>query len=151
MPSAEIITIGTEILLGEISKLRDKGIFNDKGLKISKDAHVIMPYHKTLDAAKEEMRGTDKIGTTGRGIGPAYADKVSRSGIRIIDLLNDGVFKAKLKTNVEEKNKILKVLYGFEGFSFDKLYEEYARLTKEIKGFVSDTASLLSEAARKKK
>ena len=94
------------------------------GLKISSLAHVILPYHKILDQLRETKR-THKIGTTGRGIGPCYADKINRCGIRMVDLLNPRVFREKLKDNLKEKNEIFKKVYRHAGFNFNKIYKEY--------------------------
>ncbi|MGB2705719.1 MAG: adenylosuccinate synthetase, partial [Candidatus Omnitrophota bacterium] len=140
------VVVDPRALLDEIKTLESKGIDVKGRLFVSENAHVIFPYHRVIDELKEIKKGKSKIGTTKKGIGPCYADKVSRSGIRIMDLLNPDIFKAKLKANIEEKNKILKTLYGFKGFSFDKVYEDYLRLADEIKEFVCDTALLLNNA-----
>jgi len=145
------VVVDPRALIDEINKLESKGI-NVKGrLFVSGAAHVIFPYHRTFDELKEQKKGKSRIGTTKKGIGPCYADKVSRSGIRIKDLLNPDVLKVKLAVNMEEKNKILKALYGFGGFSFDKVYAEYLGLGKKIKDFVCDTAFLLNDAIKTKK
>jgi len=91
------VVVDPEVLLNEIEVLKKKNIFRPEDLLISKNAHLIMPYHKKLDIARERLRGTNKIGTTGRGIGPAYEDKVSRCGIKCGDLLNEEDFRLKLK------------------------------------------------------
>ena len=144
------VVIDPKALIEEIDKLHSKGIEVKGRLFISENAHLILPYHSVLDELKEIKKGKSKIGTTKKGIGPCYADKVSRSGIRIIDFLNDKVFKEKLKANIEEKNKILKVLYDFEGFSFSKVYEDYVGFRKRIRKYVCDTALLLNNAIEKK-
>ena len=145
------VVVDPKALIDEIKKLESEGIGVKGRLFVSESAHVIFPYHKVLDELKEIKKGKSKIGTTKKGIGPCYADKVSRSGIRIIDLLNDKVFRAKLKANVEEKNKILKTLYNFKGFSFDKIYNDYKSYRSKIKEFACDTAVLLNNAAKKGK
>jgi len=104
-----------------------------------------------MDELKEIKKGKRKIGTTKRGIGPCYADKVSRSGIRVIDLLGDRIFREKLKENIDEKNQILKTLYDFQGFSFDKIYSDYAKFRERMKDFACDTALLLNRAIEKRK
>jgi adenylosuccinate synthase len=119
-------------------------------LKISSLAHVILPYHKILDQLREKKR-KHKIGTTGRGIGPCYADKINRCGIRMIDLLNPYVFKEKLKDNLKEKNEIFKKVYRHPGYSFDKIYKEYLDYGKLFSRYICDTHSLLNRAIRDKK
>ena len=145
------VVIDPKALIEEIEKLESKGIKIKGRLFISECAHLIFPYHNIIDELREKKKGKSKIGTTKRGIGPCYADKVSRVGIRTIDFLNDSVFKRILKRNVEEKNKILKVLYDFDGFSYEKLYTDYASYRKKIKEYVCDTAILLNRAIKKKK
>lgn len=109
-----------------------------------------MPYHRILDGLRESKR-KNKIGTTGRGIGPCYADKVTRCGIRIVDLFSPKVFAAKLKDNLAEKNEIFRRVYGRSQFSFDKIYKEYLGYGKKIGPFVCDTALFLNNAIDKKK
>ena len=143
------VVVDPKALLEEVDMLEKKGISVAGRLLISEEAHVIFPYHRRLDELKEEQK--KKIGTTKKGIGPCYADKVARSGIRIIDLLNENTFKDKLKANLEEKNAILTKIYGVEGFSFDGLYREYLEYGSMIKKYVANTALLLNDAIRKKK
>ena len=145
------VVVDPKALITEIEKLESEGICVKGRLFISDNAHIIFPYHRTIDEFKEIKKGKSKIGTTKRGIGPCYADKVSRSGIRAIDLLNDKVFREKLKENIDEKNKILKILYGFKGFSFDGIYAEYARYSETIREYVCDTALMLNNAIEKRK
>jgi adenylosuccinate synthase len=145
------VVIDPKALLDEIEKLRSKGIDTGGRLFISENAHIIFPYHKVIDELKEAGKGKTKIGTTKKGIGPCYADKVSRSGIRLIDLANDDVFKQKLKQNLEEKNKILEILYGFKGFSFDKIYRDYCSYREKIMPFVRNTSLMLEKAIKAKK
>ena len=144
------VVIDPKALLEEIDKLESEGISVKGRLFISENAHLIFPYHKKIDELKEIKKGKFKIGTTKKGIGPCYADKVSRSGIRVIDFLNDKIFEEKLKVNIEEKNKILKILYNFEGFSFDKMRDEYLALRQRMEGFACNTALLLNKAMEKK-
>jgi len=145
------VVVDPQALLDEVKTLESKGI-NVKGrLFVSENAHIIFPYHRISDELKEIKKGKSKIGTTKKGIGPCYADKVSRSGIRIIDLLNPDVLKEKLAANIEEKNKILKTLYDFKGFSFEKVYGDYLKFGEGIKEFACDTALLLNNAIRKRK
>src|SRR3989338_6061982 len=99
------VVVDPEVLLEEIDGLKKRGyLTDDSWLRISERAHLIMPYHKSIDQARERLRGKGKIGTTGRGIGPAYEDKVARTGIRFVDLLEVETFRGKLRYNIEEKN-----------------------------------------------
>ena len=145
------VVVDPKALIEEVEKLRSKGIETKGRLFVSKSAHLIFPYHRTIDELKEMRKGKSKIGTTKRGIGPCYADKVSRSGIRIENLFNDSLFRAKLKENLDEKNRVLKVLYDFKGFSFDDIYKEYVSYREKIKDFVADTTLILNEAIGKRK
>jgi len=144
------VVVDPEALMAEMEKLESKGIKVRGRLFVSEGAHVIFPYHKVIDELKEKKKGKSKIGTTKRGIGPCYADKVSRSGIRVIDLLNDDIFKVRLRENIEEKNTVLKTLYGFKGFSFDEIYEKYSRFAGMIRELACDTALLLNDAIKKR-
>lgn len=143
------VVVDPKALLEEIETLESKGIEITGRLLVSKDAHVIFPYHKRLDELREAKKG--KIGTTKKGIGPCYADKVARLGIRFVDLLNDGVFKEKLANNLEEKNAILSKIYNAQGFSFNEVYAEYKDYAEKLKKYVCDTAAFLNDAIRKKK
>ena len=143
------VVIDPKAFLEEIDMLEKKGVSTSGRLFISEEAHVIFPYHKKLDELKEQNK--KKIGTTKRGIGPCYADKVARSGIRMVDLLNETVFKDKLKANLEEKNGVFTRIYNVEGYSFDVLYKEYLDYAKKMKKYVCNTALLLNEAIDKKK
>ncbi|MBM3245595.1 MAG: adenylosuccinate synthase, partial [Candidatus Omnitrophica bacterium] len=138
------------MLKKEIDDLASWGINIDARLKISTLAHVILPYHKVLDKLREAKR-TNKIGTTGRGIGPCYADKINRCGIRMIDLLNSGVFRDKLRDNLKEKNEIFKKVYHHPGFNFKKIYNEYLGYGKEFSRYISDTTRILNSAISDKK
>ncbi|MCK4738696.1 MAG: adenylosuccinate synthase [Deltaproteobacteria bacterium] len=140
------VVIDPECLLEEIETLKEKGKFNPEDLLISKDAHLIMPYHKKLDAAKERLRGNSKIGTTGRGIGPAYEDKVSRSGLRCADLLDREIFRAKLETNLREKNHYIETILEEEGFDLEKLFNDYMGYAEAIKDHITDTSLFLDRS-----
>src|SRR5208283_5574464 len=118
--------------------------------KISANAHVVMPYHRVMDQLREGKR-VQKIGTTGRGIGPCYSDKVGRMGIRIIDLLNPPVLKAKLSDNLNEKNDIFVKVYGFKNYDFSEIFREYLKFGKQLKPYICDTALFLNQAIRKRK
>jgi len=143
------VVIDPKALLDEIKALKSRKIDVDGRLLVSESAHVIFPYHKRLDELKEEKR--KKIGTTKKGIGPCYADKVARSGIRVADLLDDAVLKEKLAANLEEKNSILDKIYGVAGFSFDEIYKEYSDYAKEIKKYVCNITVFLNDAIKKNK
>jgi len=133
-------------LLEEIEEIKGKGFFKkDSSLLISEEAQVVMPYHKKIDLAREKKRGAGKIGTTGRGIGPAYEDKVSRMGIRLIDLLEDEVLREKLERNLEEKNFYLVNQLQDEGFSFQEVYDEYRALGEKLSCHVSNTSLIINQ------
>jgi adenylosuccinate synthase len=145
------VVIDPKALVQEISDLKQRGVrITPQQLKISERAHVVMPYHRILDGLRESIRN-NKIGTTGRGIGPCYADKVSRCGIRIIDLLNPHVLKSKLADNLREKNEIFRKVYGRTDFRFPDIYEEYLTYGKMLRPFVCDTAVYLNKAIAQKK
>jgi adenylosuccinate synthase len=143
------VVIDPLALLEEIKMLEDRGISVDGRLFISEEAHVIFPYHKLLDELREEKKS--KIGTTKKGIGPCYADKVARSGIRVIDVLEEDTLKQKLAANLEEKNAILVKIYGAEPFEFDGLYAEYLDFGRRIKKYVCNTKLMLNGALAKRK
>jgi adenylosuccinate synthase len=144
------VVVDPEVLIKEIDGLKAKGMRIDNQLKISQICHVIFPYHRILDKLRESKRAS-KIGTTGRGIGPCYADKISRCGIRMIDLLSPRIFKSKLKDNLKEKNEIFRKVYRHPGFSFEKIYRDYSRMTKRISQYICDTVSLINQAEQLEK
>ena len=117
-------------------------------LLISHHAHLIMPYHKRLDEAKERYLDDGAIGTTGRGIGPAYVDKIGRSGIRVVDLLDRDVLSRKLKRNIEEKNAVLRSIYGADELDVNKIIEEYVEFDHLIDPYVTDTVHFLNQAIK---
>jgi adenylosuccinate synthase len=125
------------------------GIATRGRLLISHNAHLIMPYHKQLDTIREQQ--TSKIGTTGRGIGPAYIDKFMRSGIKIVDLLDRDVLAQKLKANIAEKNQILSKVYGESPIDVDALISEYQAFDQKIDEYITDTALYLNQALRQGK
>ena len=133
-------------LFKEIGDLETKGVSLDGRLFISQNAHLVMPYHKLLDRADEEWRGGGKIGTTGRGIGPCYRDKIARMGIRIVDLLDRETFRRKLSENVREKNALLTKLYGYDPLDEGQIIEEYLAFDRRIGPFVRDTSVFLNDA-----
>jgi adenylosuccinate synthase len=129
----------------ELDTLLAQGI-NVDNLKISNRAHVVMPYHKLLDRLAEEAKGDAKIGTTQKGIGPCYMDKVERSGIRMCDLMDAEVFKRVLFEQVEHKNKLLQSLYNYEKVSAKEIYDEYMGYVERLKPYVDDTVAFINDA-----
>ncbi len=145
------VVIDPKALLDEMDGLKKRGLpMSAKQLKISANAHVVMPYHRVMDQLRESKRA-NKIGTTGRGIGPCYSDKVGRMGIRMIDLLNPKVLKAKLADNLNEKNDIFVKVYGFKNYDFSSIYKEYAAYGRRLKAYICDTAIYLNDAIDNKK
>lgn len=142
------VVIDPKALIAEIEMLKEQGIGCEGRLKISDKAHVIFPYHQKLDELREAWKSKDKIGTTKKGIGPCYGDKVSRTGIRIADLYDKEYFRERLEMNIEEKNTIFKDLYGFEGFSVTEIFDEYTSYAEELKNYVCDTTQLLNIALK---
>lgn len=143
------VVIDPKALMTEIAQLRAAGINTRGRLLISHNAHLIMPYHKALDTIREQ--GDQKIGTTGRGIGPAYIDKYMRTGIRVVDLLDRDVLCKKLRRNIEEKNELLRKVYGATELDLDALIREYQDFDREIDEYVTDTSEYLNRALRKKR
>lgn len=139
------VVIEPDSLIGEIEGLRKRGIEVGENLLISKNAHVIMPYHMAVENVHESKRGSKKIGTTGRGIGPCYVDKMARNGIRIIDLYNPKVFREKLEANVEEVNYILQNRYGREGFDIDEIFDKYMRYGEVLSIHIADTDIVIND------
>ena len=134
-------------LVSEIEGLRKQGIDVKGNLFVSETAHLVFPYHRLLDAQKESSKGKNKIGTTKRGIGPAYGDKAARTGIRMVDLMNPEVFTALLKERIRANNEILQGL-GSKKVSFKKTLEDYLAAAKKLKPFVVDTVHMLHEASQ---
>ncbi len=145
------VVIDPKALLEEIDGLKKRGLpIKGAQLKISANAHVVMPYHRVMDKLREGKRA-NKIGTTGRGIGPCYSDKVGRMGIRVIDLLNPKVLKAKLADNLNEKNDIFVKVYGFKNYDFSEIYKEYSNFGRRLKPYICDTALFLNQAIKAQK
>jgi adenylosuccinate synthase len=133
-------------LLKETSALRENGVNVDGSLFISNRAHVILPYHRMIELASENAPGRVKIGTTSRGIGPAYEDKMGRRGLRVADLLDLKLLKTHIENACREKNMIAHALFNSEPIDPDKMYDEYAAASQKIAPFVCDTAALLNRA-----
>jgi len=129
----------------ETESLKAAGV-SVKNIKVSSRAHLVLPYHKVIDTLSEEKKGKNKIGTTKKGIGPCYMDKVERSGIRICDFIDASVFKEKLEKQIENKNKIITAIYGGEALDFEAVYEEYSKYAEVIKTHVDDTTVIVNDA-----
>ncbi|MBD3386822.1 adenylosuccinate synthase [candidate division KSB1 bacterium] len=145
------VVIDPAVLMEEIAFLKQKGVHVNNRLFISHRAHLIMPYHKILDTSRELAKGREKIGTTGRGIGPAYVDKYNRTGIRIVDLLDAKTLKEKLLVNIKEKNKILQRIYNVDKLDTNKIVNDYIEFDKLIDEYVTDTSIFLNNAIRENK
>ena len=141
------VVVDPEVLVEEIDTLQQQGRLSDPAsLKISEIAHLIMPYHKAIDLARERLRGEGKIGTTGRGIGPTYEDKMARVGIRFVDLLDEGVFARKLEHNLEEKNVYLGTLLKEQPLAYQQIFDQYRRLRDRLAPYVTNTSRYIHEA-----
>jgi len=138
------VVLDPEVFIKEIVKLKSSGrIKDDSCLLLSESLHIIMPYHKRIDIAREAKSGDKKIGTTGRGIGPCYEDKIGRRGIRLMDLLNEEVFARKLKEFLVEKNFLLEQLLGEAPCVFEEILAEYRGYAEILKKYVADTSLVL--------
>lgn len=145
------VVIDPIALFDEIKMLEEHGINVKDRLFISQKAHLIMPYHKVLDKVRETSKGATIIGTTGRGIGPAYIDKALRIGIRIVDLLDKKVLEYKIRKNLEEKNEILKKIYGYEELDTEKMIETYIEFDKLMDPYITDISLLLNNVIKENK
>lgn len=141
------VVLDPEQVIAEIKELSDANVdVTSRNLFISEGAHMVFPYHKLMDSLSESSKGKDKLGTTGRGIGPCYVDKMARSGIRVGDLFYDDYFKEVLKKNIEEKNRILVKVYEVDPLSFEEIYDQFQVFAEKIKPFVCNTVKLINEA-----
>ena len=138
------MVINPQSLVKELKGLQDRGI-DTSNLRISNRAHVILPYHVYQDKVDEESRGDAKIGTTCKGIGPCYTDKVQRMGIRVADLLDKEVFEQKLRANLEMKNRLFTKFYEVEPLNFDDMFEQFYAYGQEIAQYVTDTSKVLND------
>lgn len=141
------VVIDPGVLVEEMEYLERSGIDISR-LHISERAHVIMPYHKLLDRLEEESRGERKLGTTGRGVGPCYVDKVGRAGIRMIEFIRPAELKNRLQEILPQKNQLLRSVYRHEGFSVEQIMDEMESYGKRLKDLVTDTSLLLDKAVR---
>ncbi len=145
------VVIDPSVLLEEITLLRRMGVWLDRtNFFVSDRAHLIMPYHRKIDIAREKTK-TTKIGTTGRGIGPAYEDKMARCGFRVSELLSPEAFKDKLRVVVQEKNAYLRHVLGETGFRYRDILEEYLAYGKKLKPHITDVARLMHQLIQEKK
>ena len=139
------VVIDPGALIEEIKQLTGQGI-NTDFLRISPRAHIILPYHRRQDLCEEEQKGSQRIGTTSRGIGPTYADKASRAGIRVVDLIDPEEFQFYLKYALEGKNRLLDNVYGAEGFDYAELLEVYSKYAGILKPYVADVSVIINTA-----
>ncbi|WP_433436420.1 adenylosuccinate synthase [Nonomuraea sp. CA-141351] len=139
------VVIDPGVLLSEIDGLAARGISAER-LLISSNAHLIMPHHKALDKVTERYLGKAKIGTTGRGIGPAYGDKIARMGVRVQDLLDPGILAKKIEVALTEKNQVLTKVYNRRGIEPSAVLEEYLAYAERLKPHIADTSLVLSKA-----
>lgn len=139
------VVIAPDALISEMDGLKERGIDTDGNLLISKNAHVIMPYHTAIERENENKKGNKKIGTTGRGIGPSYTDKVARHGIRVMDLLSPNVFREKISANLSTINFLLENLYKTAPLKTDEIYDEYMRYAERLSRYIADTDVLINK------
>ena len=139
------VVIDPAVLLEEIAGLNERGV-DTSNLKISTNAHLITPYHRTIDKVSERFLGKSKIGTTGRGIGPAYADKINRIGIRVQDLFDTSILRQKIEGALRDKNQVLIKVFNRKGLEVDEVLSEYLQFAEILKPYVTDTSLLLNQA-----
>ena len=144
------VVIDPAVLLDEIKGLNERGIDTSK-LVISSNAHLITPYHRTIDKVSERFLGKAKIGTTGRGIGPAYADKISRIGIRVQDLFDESILQKKIEGALKDKNQVLTKVFNRKDMQVSEILEEYLGYAEILRPYIADTALLLNQALEKGK
>lgn len=142
------VVVNPKSLVGELARLAEQGVTGEN-LRISDRAHVILPYHIKLDKLQEAAKGADKIGTTNRGIGPAYMDKAARVGIRMADLLDKEIFEERLKANLKAKNEEFVKVYDSTPMAFEDIFEEYYNYGQQLKQYVCDTSIVLNDAIDK--
>jgi adenylosuccinate synthase len=145
------VVVDPAALIDEINGLKERGVKVGQNLFLSKNAHLIMPYHVALDKESERFKGSKNIGTTGRGIGPAYCDKMARAGIRVADLLQPLVFKEKLKANLFHINFLLENLYKVPRFDIEDIYNEYMGYAEKLSEYIADTDIIINKMISEKK
>lgn len=142
------VVLDPEVFIMEVNRLKAAGRLEDDGtLLLSESLHIIMPYHKAIDIAREAKSGDKKIGTTGRGIGPCYEDKIGRRGIRLMDMLDPAVFGRKLQENLEEKNAILERL-GEAPLNYNEIYSAYQKYAEILNKYCADTSLVLDKSLK---
>lgn len=139
------VVVDPRVLIEEIDYLQQRGINTDR-LRISSQAHLVMPYHNRLDALSEDRLGANKLGTTLRGVGPAYMDKAARVGLRVGDLLHPAEFGVRLKRVLDEKNRLLARAYDAEGFDFEELRNTYLAYGERLRPYVTNTSEVINDA-----
>lgn len=145
------VVVDPGALIEEMDQLQTKGIAVGKNFLVSQRAHLILPYHKAIDKAAEQSKGSRRIGTTGRGIGPSYADKMARIGIRMGDLLNPPLFRKKLEENLVEMNWFLERLYKVDTFQVDKVFDQYMGYADRLRSQIADTTTILNHLIQRGK
>ena len=146
------VVLDIETLMAEMQEVKSRGYFpDDAALLISEETNLIMPYHKRIDVARESLKGKDKIGTTGRGIGPAYEDKAARRGIRVVDIFDDEALRYKIKSNLEEKNWYLREYLKETTFDAEEIISQITGYRSGIKQYVANTSLFLSNALKQGK
>lgn len=140
------VVLDPAVFISEVNNLKARGkLEDDSSLLLSESLHIIMPYHKRTDIAREAKSGERKIGTTGRGIGPCYEDKIARRGVRLMDLLDKDRFAGKLRENLEEKNFFLEKFLGEQPFSFEEIFEQYSGYADILRKYAVDAATILHD------
>ena len=140
------VVLDPTTLVEEIEEVKNNGFFKkDESLVISEEAQIVMPYHKRIDIAREKKRGAGKIGTTGRGIGPAYEDKVARTGIRLVDLIEEDILRTKLQSILEEKNFYLENYLQEEPFDFQTVFDDYRALGEKLSRYIANTSLVVNQ------
>jgi len=143
------VVVDPAVLIEEVNELKKRGYLKDDSqLMVSEEAHLILPYHRRIDIARDRVF---KLGTTGRGIGPAYEDKVARYGIRVVDLMDEEVFRKKLKANLLQKNAYLSEVLKEEGFELSGIFDEFLRFKKQLEKYVKNTSIILYDEIQKGK
>jgi len=146
------LVVDPEVLLEEIENLKEAGIeVNPKRLSLSDKAHIIMPYHQAIDVARDTAKGGDKIGTTGRGIGPCYEDKMARTGVRVIDLTEPETLEQKIRANLKEKNFFLTKFFNAEPLELKPILDEYLLMAEKLQPFITDVSLELDQALKANK
>jgi len=145
------VVVDPSALIDEVDGLKKRGIKVGENLLLSKNAHLIMPYHTAIEREQEKLKGSKKIGTTGKGIGPAYVDKAARVGLRVGELLFPEIFKEKLKANVSGVNHLLKTLYKAPAFDAEALYKQYMGYAERLSAHIADTDIIINKMVDKNK